>query len=344
MRIPTLVATILILATGCDKANQPKWWQNVSQRYTDFIDRVSGVADAARPLPPQFTKLDGKPPVLFQVFGKRSDPRVIPIAIRESGKLERIVLTGRGWREFDRLYTSSGDSLTLYQDGRRVGTAVVTQGMWEADSALYQLPGCQLALPLATVSLRGDVSGRATVELLASNGPFGRSPDPEPVLMSPTQVEKTARNIALLVAARLSISPHTLDSLDFRAIAVPTGVPGRPTLVINYLDPAATDSSKNRTARQVLVLADQGQFGYGPTYWHFQRGRNPTPQFRRYVDHLDIDGDGQDEMILEAWNATRPGSFYIVLGRQNAMWEERYHGDPEWCLDAQQAQFAGVGK
>jgi len=342
MRIPALVATILILTTGCDKANQPKWVQDVVKGYQDFIDRVSGVAEATKPPPPVYTKLDGKPTVLFQVFGKRSDPRIIPIAVLERGKLNRIVLTGRGWRDFDRLYASPGETLALYQDGRRVGTATVRQGMWQAgDSALYTLPGCRLALPIATVALRGDVAGRTTVELLASsNGTLGRNP--EPVAMSPAQVEKTARDIGLLVGARLSISPRTLDSLEFRAIAVPTGQRGRPTLVVNYLDAAATDSTKNRTARQVLFFADQGQFGYGSTYWHFQRGRNPAPQFRRYLDHLDLDGDGQDEIILEAWNAMRPGTFYMVLRRQNGMWEERYRSDPEWCLDAQQGQLAAA--
>ena len=341
MRIPALVATILILTTGCDKLSQSPQWQNIEMGYLNFIDKVSGAADANKPPPPRLTSLEGKPPVLFQVFGKRSDPRVVPFAVIETGRLRPITLAGRGWREFDRVYGTPGDSLALYQDGRRVGTATVRRGMWPAgDTALYKLPGCKVALPQAAVDLSGDIAGKTTVELFASNAALGRSP--EPVGLSADEVEHTARNIALLIASKLAISPRTLDSLDFRAIAAPTGVPGRPTLVINYLDPAAADTAKNRTARQVFVLADQGEFGYGPTYWHYQRGLNPNPQFRRYVDHLDLNGDGVDEIILEAWYALRPGSFYVVLSKEGAMWRERYRTDPDWCRDAQIAQIAAA--
>ena len=331
MRNLALVATILMVATGCDKKQR----DDVVEAYVEFIDKVSGVAEKGKPLPPAYTNLVGEPPVLFQVFGKRTDPRMVPLAVVQQGKLRRIVLNGRGWRDFQRQYTSPGDSLVLFRDGQPVGAVTVRRGMWnEADSAVYALPGCTIPLPLSLVSLHGPVAGSSVaVEALASNRPLGRAP--EPVTLSRTDVQRTGRDIGLLVGAKLGMSPETIDSLDANSMAIPTGRPGKPTLLINLLDPAISDSSKATTARQVFVVADVGAFGYGPTYWHFQRGTSGTPNFRRYIDHLDVDGDGLDELLLEAWFAGRQASFIIVLGQRpdGGGWEERYRTDPDWCQD-----------
>ena len=331
MRTLALVATILMVAAGCDKKQR----DDAAQAYVDFIDKVSGVADKGKPLPPAYTNLGGEPPVLFQVFGRRSDPRMIPLAGVQQGKLRRIVLNGRGWRDFQRQYASPGDSLLLFRDGQTVGAVTVRRGMWnEADSAVYTLPGCTLPLPLSHVSLHGPVSGSSVaVDALASNRPLGRAT--EPVTLSRVEVQRTGRDIGLLVGGKLGMSPEMIDSLDANSMAIPTGRPGKPTLLINLLDPAVSDSSRARKARQVFVVADAGPFGYGPTYWHFQRGTSGAPQFRRYIDHLDVDGDGLDELLLEAWFAGRRASYIVVLGQRpdGAGWEERYRTDPDWCQD-----------
>jgi hypothetical protein len=335
LRTLALVATILMVATGCDKKTR----DDLTEGYVAFIDKVSGVAEKGKPLPVALTNLEGEPPVLFYVFGRRGEPRMVPLGVVRQGQLRRVVLNGRGWREFTRAYTSTGDTLQLFQDGRRVGTATVSRPMWDsADSAVYSLPNCKMPLPLSLVTLRGDVGGgvsgsKVTVEAFASNRPLGRSP--EPVTLSPAQVERTGKDIGLLVAAKLGMSPESIDSLFASTIAVPTGHPERPTLIINMLDPALSDTAKKEGLRQVFIIADAGPFGYGPTFWHFRRGPRESVQFRRYVDHLDVDGDGYDEIILEAWYPGRQGAFFVVLGQRPAVggWEERYRTDADWCQD-----------
>jgi hypothetical protein len=324
-----LVATILTVAVGCDKAKQ----QEAQLAFADWIDRVNGRAAERKPPPPKLLDLAAKPPVLFQVFGEARDPRIVPLGVVEAGRVRPITLTRRGWQQFERVYTSPGATLELFQDGRRTGTVRVVESMSQrGDSALYTLPGCRVALPIARVSLQGEAGGRQAVEALASNGTFGRTRDVE--RMAPEEVRKIGREIALLAGARYGISPRSLDSLDSRVVAVPTGTSKRPTIVIAYTNSAkrTVDTTLMRGPRQLLLFADVGEFGYHPTYRFYQTTTGFSPEFRRYIDHLDLDGDGADEVIVEA-SLVNVGTAYNVLQFSNGRWFDRYRSDPNWCLD-----------
>ena len=53
-----------------------------------------------------------------------------------------------------------------------------------------------------------------------------------------------------------------------------------------------------------------------------------TAEFRRYIDHLDINGDGIDEIVLEGWQFA--GETYVsVLGYANGEWSEVFRGSLE---------------
>jgi hypothetical protein len=327
-----LVATILTVATGCDTTKR----QKAERAFADWIDEVNGRAAERRPPPPKQLDLAVKPPVLFHVIGKRDEPRIVPIGAIEGGRVRPIVLTRPGWSQFERVYTPAGGTLDLYQDGRRVGTVRVTRSMSQGDSALYSLPGCQVALPVAHVALRGDASGRQVVEGIASNGSFRQNGGVEP--LSPAEVRRIGREIALLAGSSYGISPRTLDSLDSRVVAVPTGATEKPTLVITYTNSAnrGVDTTIARGARQLMMFADVGEFGYEPSYRFYQTTINPLPEFRRYIDHADLNGDGVDEVIIEA-SIPRSGTAYLVLEFSNGRWLERYRSDPNWCLDTKLA-------
>ena len=81
------------VATACNKANAS--------------------ADTAASIPAgQELDLRKHPPILFEVFGERDDPRMVPLASLDSGKLRPIRLSPGGWRTFDRLYNRPGASYT----------------------------------------------------------------------------------------------------------------------------------------------------------------------------------------------------------------------------------------
>ena len=317
-----IVATILTVATGCDKASAG-------------LKMASGAGEVSEPSAAEQLDLRKRPEILFQVFGSQDDPRMIPLAsIGGGGKLERIVLSSDNWRVFDTLYTKAGDSVVVYRDGRAAGTARVRQRMWEKGSALYSLPGCQKLTPLTAVTVSGTPENDYTLEYLASTTRLGASHG-NVATMPSSEAGRLARKVGEAVAKENGIVQATLADLDFRALAVPTGSTSQPTLVAAFMPPPTlhADGKEGRRTSHVFALADARADGYAVTFKHVINAGGDDSDFRRYVDHLDIDGDGIDEMVLEAW---QPGgdTFLVVLSFRGGAWGEVFRSRESWCLDS----------
>lgn len=297
-------------------------------------DKVAskGAGTASAEEPPSGPKLDlaSKPTILFQVFGERDDPRMLPVAALRNGAIEQIVLDADGWRAFDGMYTHSPSKVTLYQDGRPAGGATVKQGMWEKEGEpVYSLPNCKVLTPLSAVRLDADVKASYTVEYLASSAPIGAAHDG--AAMPAEIANRAAREVAYGVGDRASLSASALDSLDFRAVAIHTGATKEPTLVASFIDPGASEGQGEGTARHVFAIADRAGDRYAATFTHAVNGPAGSASYRRYVDHLDLTGDGVDEIVLEGWQAGGD-TYLMVLGYKNGAWTEIFRGRPSWCI------------
>jgi len=316
-----MASAILTIASGCDKAKTPPPAPATREA-------------AARPA----AELAARPDVLFEVFGDRSAPRMLPIATIDGGKLAPLSLSDAAWRAFDKTYTRSGASYPIFQDGVAVGSAVVTRGMWEQpDSAVYSLPNCRTLTPLSEVRLDGDVRPGSTVELLAATRPLG-SARPARTTTSET-IANRLRALGYLIGGKRGIDHADLDSLSFRALAVPTGATGAPTLVGTYVnsdahddDDGAFDRKHPRQATQLFFLADSVAYSYNVSYSSGGTTRADSLVAERFVDHLDLDGDGVDEIVLDAWTFDET-SFPIVLKFRDGEWREIFRGRASWCAD-----------
>jgi hypothetical protein len=293
-----------------------------------------GSKGEASPASKDETRLGTHPDILFEVFGEREDPRMIPLAVIDHGKLRHIVLSPDHWRQFDEIYNRSGTAYTLYQDGGVAGIATVKQGMWEKRNApLYSLPNCQHLVPLAAVQLDSKVNAAITVEYLATATPFPSAANPKPEALTRDDAVKTARDVALKVGTDAGISRALLDSLDYHGLAVNTGATSEPTLIASFIDPNADETGPHGSGTAfVFTVADKTGAEYTPTFSKTVNGRSSHQDFRRYVDHIDIDGDGVDELVLEGW---RPGggSYPVILKYVGGRWQEIYRGTDNWCLD-----------
>jgi hypothetical protein len=139
LRGAMLAATILAAASACDKLTPA------------FAARSEGAARAAAPV--DTLDISGRPRMLYQVFGERSDPRLLPVAALTDGIVRPLTFSNDGWREFDRVYHQPGALYTLYRDGRPSGTARVMRPMWDAGGTpLYSLPHCARPTPLGRPS------------------------------------------------------------------------------------------------------------------------------------------------------------------------------------------------
>jgi hypothetical protein len=309
-----LIATILVVAAGCDK--------------TKSLLGMGRPPEVDGPPPGARLDLSRRPDVVFQLFGERDDPRMVPIAAIIDGTLKPIELTASGWREFDAMYTRSDKSYPLYHDGAAIGEVRVRRGMWErSNEPLYSLPGCRLTTPLAAVSIQTNVRLSYTVEALVATP--GVAVRPKPPVQPVRGLEARARGLAIDVARAAGIDSGALRPSAFHYVAINTGATTSPTLVASFLDPESSD--RNGTTAHIFALADDQGPGYKPTLSHTATGAVASAEFRRYIDHLDINGDGVDEIVVEGWQFAGE-TFVSVLGYANGEWREVFRGPSSWCL------------
>jgi hypothetical protein len=313
--------TIAILATvaGCDKS-------------TAGGER----ADAITPEGTPALDLAAKPQLLFQVFGGGDDSQIVPLAAIVGGVIRPIGLPDAGWRELDRTFFAAGASYPIYRDDQNVGHATVLRGMWPADSApLYTLPGCSALVPRASVKLAFDQQRTdPTIEFLAASAPLAQHAPFKGRLASAAEVMKMGREFGHAVGKKADLDAAELDALDFHARQVVTGATDAPTLLVSFVDPDAGDlgGGAGHTSH-LFVLADRNAAGdYEPTYRHAASGDAKTVEFQRLVDHLDVNGDGIDEIILEAWHFGADNDL-VVLTFRNSQWHEVLRVRQSWCLD-----------
>ncbi len=315
MRRLAIVATILTVATGCDKLKAA----------------AGGSADAADAPVADALDLSQSPDILFQVFGERGDTRIIPLAALINGAIKPINLPPDGWRQFAAKYEKSGVAYTLYDNGRSVGSATVKQGMWENPaSPLYKLPNCESLIPLATVHLNTKVDLGYTVDLLASSAALS-PPAPGPVLPA-SELERIAHELGYRVGEGEGMSRKAVDNLEFRSFAVYTGATAAPTVIASFID-AGSEGADEAQTRHIFVIGDSKDgAGYAPTFSHAFAAATDNDEYRIYLNHLDLTGDGVQEILVEARHVGG-GAAVAVLGYQNGGWVEVFRSRSGWCLD-----------
>jgi hypothetical protein len=107
----------------------------------------------------------------------------------------------------------------------------------------------------------------------------------------------------------------------------------RATLVANQVDANAGDAGPGAGhTTSFLVLGDDldGK-GHRVTYSHLESGEARTVEFQRLLDHLDLTGDGTDEIFVESWRYAGSNDL-VVLSRGNGRWHETLRVPQQWCI------------
>ena len=295
----TVVASILTLAVGCDKR---------------------GAAEI------QQTSLAGKPRAVLLLFGDRTDPRVLPLATVSDGQIKPISLDADGWRNFDKLYFTAGAALALYQDGKAVGNAVVRRGMWLGRDALYRLPNCRALRPLAAVTVDSTVNSAVMLELISTSDPLA----PAPPRGATTEADAdSARVLTARIAQHEGLTNAARGELSLIVNAIQTGATAHPTLVGSYLERGSGVTGK---PRHVLAIGDYTEATRSYTQSFVHVPGDTAREFRRFIDHVDLTGDGIDEIVLEGWR-TGGDSFLVFMQYKDNHWREVARGANNWCAD-----------
>ncbi|MDA1082716.1 MAG: hypothetical protein O2973_13810 [Gemmatimonadetes bacterium] len=306
----------LALAAACDKAP---------------------AADSSETLPQGVTPIDlaSKPTILFHVFGSVDSSKIMPIAAIVDGAIQPIALTRAGWRELDSTYLAAGTTYSLYTNDDVSGSVTVSRGMWAGQTeALYPLPGCRDLRPLGAGSL--NLPSRRTepsIEFIASSAPLAPHPSVTRSLPPSATVGRIGREYGTALGLANSMDKQELDSLDFIARMLITGAGREPTLLVSYIDQQAGDVAPGvGNTSHILALFDKVDTGYVSTYRHVKSGDATGVEFQRLVDHLDVDGDGIDEIILESWHYASSNEL-VVLAFKAGRWHEVLRSGSNWCLD-----------
>ena len=294
----TAVAGILSLATACDKQ-----------------------APAA-----QQAVLSGKPNVLFLLFGDKGDPRLLPIATLENGKVKRLALGTSGWHDFDTLYFAAGARIPVYEHGGRLGDAIVRRGMWDGKEPLYNLQGCQAPRPMAAVTLSGRPDNAVMLELLATSDSLLTS---KPTIVLTRADKDSAESVLVRIGQHEGLTTNARAELDMQTQAIGTGATAHPTLVASYME---RGSGVNGKPRHLFVIADYSDSAkaYSESFLHVPG--DSAREFRRLIDHVDLTEDGVDEIVLEGWRLGGD-SFLVILRYNGGRWGEIARGATSWCGD-----------
>ena len=293
-------------------------------------------AEITPPIPVNTTDLSQRPDILFQVFGTREQPRMLPIAVIAEGRLKHIQLDTNGWRKFDEMFLRSGREYTLFSDGRVFGAAQLRRGMWEGETdPLYRLEGCTSHIPLSEVSIVSERKHRGFVfEMLATNAAL-----PQVERAVPEADRRQMPSVDKVLPAgeeRGFVQEGVLTAMDGRAITLATGATPWPTLITSWIDSASSIANDpTAISRHIFLVADRGPDGeYHVTYRHQTDKPLGDAEFRRFVDHLDVTGDGVEELILEGWRFGGK-TWLSVLSYRGGRWEEIFRSRANWCLDPQ---------
>lgn len=295
-----VLASILTATTACDKN-----------------------AETAE-VPIRRTSLANRPNVIFLLFGDHADPRLLPVATTIEGQVAAVSLDAQGWRDFDHIYFHPGAPLSLYRDGRPDGNGEIRRGMWDDSGPLYTLPRCRSLKPLAALVPRESEASEVMLERIATSDPLAPAPDRGPVS---SRSLDTARAIALKVSQHEGITRNARAGLDLAVYAIRTGATPAPTLVASYMERGGGIQGH---PRHLFVLADSTPGGYAPTFVH--SAGDSLPEFRRYIDHVDVTGDGVDELLLEGWE-NGGDSFLLFMRYTNGRWREMARSEASWCAD-----------
>ena len=279
--------------------------------------------------------LSTHPQILFQVFGDKADPKMMPIAAVVNGVIRPIGLTRQGWRDLDSAYFAAGAKYTVYVDDQAKGTISVTRGMWAGQQEpMYPLPGCRDLKPLASVVLDPSIkTDEPTVEYIAASSPLQPHAVTPKSTLTTAEITQMGREYGHALGVRSQMDKEELDSLDLIARLIVTGATKSPTLLASFIDPQAGDlgPGKGHTSH-ILALFDKIDTGYVATYRHVKSGDAKTVEFQRILDHLDVDGDGIDEIIIESWHFAGTNDL-VVLGFKASQWHEVLRAPSKWCLD-----------
>ncbi len=261
--------------------------------------------------------------VLFHVVRGEGGGRLIPVAEAAGDSLRALRrpagVSPQAYEEgFRAAVIEPGAQFDLFRRGAKVGSFIV--------SGSGPVDGC--GIPSAEGSVVTVAAAADADEFLA----FRRGLAPEVMgEYGPPQVDATIRTYASLVAERLILRdglprPRSWSGAQRDVEALELSGGGNPEMAATYLvgDQLAVGAAEP-TGYSVFYLAGYGRrSGYTPFYSEVHDYRSGGKVAPRLVDHLDWDGDGRQEVLVQLFGAN--ASWYENVAEAGGKWARRWEG------------------
>ena len=319
-RLPLL--GIVIVATGCDNVE----WGGVdfglrSPSESLVSDSPPEVVEVAEDTVPDTPSLG---PMLYLGHRAGGEATLVPVAeIRPDGLFP---IEGIGSVEASRAFVAEhftpGQEFTLFSDGARVGSL-------RADRFSVDERYCRVR-----PQIRGPVeltpSGAAIQTFLALPAPEGSVfayGAYSPVAQTSNLLVVSTTMMRQIIDAVGALSPANVLDIrrDVQMFRARPG--GAPTVVatFSYADDLVVGPPALGAYSVFLTADDNDGAGYESTYVDYRLVSRDGKGAARYFDHLDVDGDGNEEVVLEVMG--EESMWLSTLTRQGGAWVEEYR-DP----------------
>jgi hypothetical protein len=307
------IAVILTVAGGCDNVA----WGGIEMRLSAPPEPPPEVLDSAEAEAAPRERIDG--PVLLAGYHDGFRATLTVVAEILPVGLEAFPDTSAHEAERLESLTAAGSEWVLFSEGVRVGRL-------RADSASSAEGFC---------GQRVNVSGVA--ELIPAAG------GAEQLLALPADVAE-ARPYGAFVShahdydqrvASLSLASDALPRLgaswpaagllasraDVQAFEL-AGLPGAPVAATFLHRDELAVGSPGAGAYSLFVIGAGSGENYTAAFEWYRSVETEGKGAARYFDHLDWDGDGSEEILLEVYGADR--RWYAALARQDGSWVRTY--------------------
>jgi len=225
-------------------------------------------------------------------------------------------------RSFAAEHLTPGLEFTLFSDGAQVGS-------FSAESFAVDERYCRVR---PQVQGRIELTSAATTVQKFLAVPVREGRELGSGTYSPVTQTTDLRNTSLRMALRVLRDVGVFlpgDVIDIRRdIQMFRARPGvTPTVVATfvYADDLAVGPAAREAYSIFLAADDDDGAGYRRTYVDYRLGSRDGKGTARYFDHLDIDGDGTEEVVLEVMGER--SMWLSTLTRQGGAWVEQYR-DP----------------
>jgi hypothetical protein len=319
-RLPLL--GIVIVATACDNVE----WGGVAFGLRSPSESL--VSDA----PPEVVvvaedTVTTKPSLgLVLYLGHRAGGEATLVPVAEIGPNGLVVLEGTGSAEASRSFVAEhltlGQEFTLFSDGVRVGSLSAAE--FSVDERYCRVRP-QIRGPIELTPAGATV--QKFLALPAREGrKFAYSTYAPVVQTRDLRVESLTAMQQVIPAVGALWPASVLDiRRDIQMFRARPG--GAPTVVatFSYADDLFVGPAPLGAYSVFLTADDNDGTGYDSSYVDYRLVSRDGKGAARYFDHLDVDGDGIEELVLEVMG--EESMWLSTLNRRGGVWVEEYR-DP----------------